>query len=61
MLTRKEQRTDKDGIQTLRPLYLYPLWILEGVGQLQELKREKEGVLQVHKSVNTQGKRRRRK
>jgi len=29
-----KQRTDKkDGIQTLRPLYLSPLWILEGVGQ----------------------------
>jgi len=26
--------TNKERIQTLRPLYLYPLWILEGVGQL---------------------------
>ena len=26
------------GIQTLRPLYLYPLWILEGVGQLFRIK-----------------------
>ena len=31
------QGTDKDGIQTLRPLYLYPLWILEGAGQLENL------------------------
>ena len=28
-----KEQADKDGIQTLRPLYLYPLWILEGVGQ----------------------------
>ena len=29
----KQTKNRQDGIQTLRPLYLYPLWILEGVGQ----------------------------
>ena len=36
----KEQRTDRHGIQTLRPLY--PLWILEGAGQLENLLTIKE-------------------
>ena len=31
-----QEGTDKEQrIQTLRPLYLYPLWILEGVGQFR--------------------------
>ena len=30
-----DRQTDKHRIQTLRPLY--PLWILEGVGQLENL------------------------
>ena len=39
LLTRKEQ-TDNQTVQRLRPLY--PLWILEGVGQLENLLTRKE-------------------
>ena len=37
---RTDRQTDKDGIQTLRPLY--PLWILEGAGQQADVENTKE-------------------
>ena len=39
-MTKNRQRTDRHTVQRLRPLY--PLWILEGVGQLI-MKKNKVG------------------
>jgi len=38
---RTDRQTDRHGIRTLRPLYPYPLWIIEGVGQKEEDERGK--------------------
>ena len=39
--TKNKEQTDRQTVQRLRPLY--PLWILEGVGQLQRRPYYKRG------------------